>query len=240
MRRLRAAPSVAVLVTGVVVLSSLAFFGADPAGTLHDPAARPWHRLIEGLALAAALVSPVLLAVLASRQVDIEHRGNGWLFQQTSGLPPGRLCRAKFAATGALVVAATALQSALVAAVGLAAGISVAFPAETWLSYTAALVVINLVLLALHTVLSACVPNQLVGLGVGVLGVFVTVSGSGMPPWLAHLVPPWGYYGLATPVDSVHSGVVDLDPHHLSIAALGVVGGALFLAATRLLDRGEA
>ncbi len=240
MRRLRTVPVLAVMVIGVVTLSSYAFTTPGFMDSLEDPAAHPWQRLLVGLAFAVPLVSPILLAVLASRQVDIEHQGNGWLLAQTSGLTPGRLCRAKFAALGALLVTATLVQSALVAALGWAAGITVEFPADPWLGYTAAAVVVNLVLLALHLLLAARVANQLVGLGIGVLGVFVSLSSTGMPPWLSHLFPPWGYYALATPVDIAGSGTIALDPHHLSVLALAIAGAALFLLATRLFDRQEA
>lgn len=240
MRRLRVLPVFTVMVLGVVALSCLAFTAPEFMDSVHDPEAQPWHWLLAGLALAVPLVSPILVAVLASRQVDIEHQGHGWLLSQASGLAPGQLCRAKFAATGSLLVAATLLQSALVFALGRAVGITVGFPAGPWLGYTASVVLVNLVLLALHLLLSARVPNQLVGLGIGVLGVFVTVSSTGMPPWLAHLLPPWGYYALATPVDTSEGGVSALDPPHLSVIALGVVGAVVFLVATRALDRQEA
>ncbi|MFE6447792.1 ABC transporter permease [Nocardiopsis dassonvillei] len=241
MRRLRVAPVAGVMVVGVVALSCFAALG-DPGflESTGDPSAYPWRWLLGGMALAVPLVSPILLAVLASRQVDVEHQGNGWLLSQTSGLTPGHLCRAKFAATGAVVVAATLAQSGLVVAVGLALGVTVALPSGQWLGYTAAAVVVNLVLLAFHLLLSARVGNQLVGLGVGVLGVFVALTSTGAPAWLAHLLPPWGYYALVTPVDARGSGMVSLDPSYLSVVALGVVGGALFMLVTRLFDRQEA
>ncbi|GHD22074.1 ABC transporter permease [Nocardiopsis kunsanensis] len=240
MRRLRVAPVLMAMVVGVVALSCYAFTAPGFTDSLEDPDAAPWGHMLAGLAFAVPLVSPILLAVLASRQVDIEHQGSGWLLAQTSGLAPGRLCRAKFAATGSLIVLATLVQSALVAALGLLAGITVEFPAGQWLGYTAAAVVVNLIILALHLLLAARVTNQLVGLGAGVLGVFVALSSTGMPPWLSHFFPPWGYYALATPVDLARSGVIALDPHHLSVLALGLVGAVLFLAATRLFDRQEA
>lgn len=240
MRRLRVVSVVVVMVTGVVALSCFVLTGPGFMDSMDDPAAHPWQWLLGGFALAVPLVSPILLAVLASRQVDIEHQGNGWLLSQTSGLPPGALCRAKFAATGAVVVAATLAQSGLVFAIGGLAGITVPFPAGQWLGYTASIVVVNLVLLALHLFLSARAGNQLVGLGVGVLGVFVAVSSTGMSPEPAHLLPPWGYYSLATPVDVGAGGVVSLDPPHLSVLALGIAAVAVFVVVTRLFDRGEA
>ncbi|WP_344107046.1 ABC transporter permease [Nocardiopsis rhodophaea] len=240
MRRLRVVPVVAAMVVGVVALSCVTFATPGFMGWVEDPSEQPWHWLLGGLSLAVPMVSPILLAVLASRQVDIEHQGNGWLLSQTSGLTPGYLCRVKFVATGAVVVAATLAQSGLVFALGKLVGITVAFPAGQWFSYTASIVAVNLVLFALHLLLSARIGNQLVGLGVGVLGVFVTVSSTGMPTWLAHFFPPWGYYALATPVDAREGGVVALDPPHLSVITLGVAAGVLFMFITRRFDRQEA
>ncbi|MGW8526467.1 MULTISPECIES: ABC transporter permease [Nocardiopsidaceae] len=239
MRRLRVVPVAAAMTVGVVALSCYALAAPGFPESVDDPAERPWQWLLGSMALAVLLVSPVLLAVLASRQVDIEHRGGGWLLSQTSGLTPGALCRAKFAASGAVVVAATLAQSGLVAAIGGLAGITVTFPVGQWLGYTASAVVVNLVLFALHLWLAARTANQLVGLGAGVLGVFAAVSGTGMSTGVAHFLPPWGYYALSVPVDVREAGVVSLDPPYLSVAALGVAGGALFLFATRLFDRRE-
>lgn len=240
MRRLRTLPVLAVMVVGVVAFSSLTFTAPGFLDAVDDPDARPWQWLLGGPALAVALISPLLLAIVAGRQVDIEHQGNGWFLSQTSGVTAGGLCRAKFVATGSLVAGATLAQSALVAALGWSVGISTAFPTGQWLGHTTSVLVINLVLLALHILLSARVPNQLVSLGVGVLGTFVALTGTGLPPWIGHLVPPWSYYGLVIPVDLTEVGVIDLDPHHPSVIVLGVVGGAVFLALTRLFDRQEA
>lgn len=241
MRRLRVVLVALTMVIGVIGFSCVTAISAPGFfDSVADPSAHPWRWLLAGLSLAVPLVSPILLAVLASRQVDMEHQGNGWILSQTSGLTPGHVCRVKFVATGAVVVAATLAQSGLVVALGRLLGVTVAFPTGQWLAYTASIVVVNLVLLALHLLLSARISNQLVGLGVGVLGVFVTVSATGMPHGLAHAFPPWGYYALATPVDVREAGMVSLDPPHLSVLALGVAGGAAFLLITHLFDSREA
>ncbi|WP_307851208.1 ABC transporter permease [Nocardiopsis sp. MG754419] len=239
MRRLRVAPLVLIMVVGVVALTCVTFTAPGFLDSVDDPDARPWHWLLAGLALAVPLVSPILLAVLASRQVDMEHQGHGWLLNQVSGVTPGHLCRVKFLSMGALVAGATLAQSALVVALGRAVGISVDLPLGPWLGYTTAIIVVNLVLFALHLLVAARVPNQLVGLGLGVLGVFVTLAGTGMPLWSAHLLPPWGYYAVATPVDTDAGGVVALDPPYLSVLSLGIVGALVFLGVTRMFDRQE-
>jgi hypothetical protein len=240
MRRLRVVSVAVVMVAGVVALSSISFVNPGFMESVDEPTAEAWQWLLGGMSTCVPVVSPILLAVLASRPVDIEHQGNGWLFSQAAGLTPGHLCRVKFVATGVIVVVATAVQSVVLLGFGKLSGIEHTLPVGEWAGYTAAVMVVNLVFFALHLLLSARISNQLVALGLGVLGVFVAVACTGMPKWLAHFFPPWGYYALVTPVDSRESGMVSLEPSYLSVVALGVVGAALFLAVTRVFDRKEA
>ena len=231
MRHLRIGLIVALLLFGVAGLTAFQA-SASPGGFA-------WKVLLDGLGFGVIMISPLLLAVLASRQVEMEHLGNGWLLSATSGVTPGRLCRAKFLALGTLVVIATILQSLILIAFGLLVGITSPLPLEHWLGYTASVVVINLVVLAFHLLLSARIENQLVCLGVGVVGVFIGVFGSAFPDWLLYLTP-WGYYPLAMPTDFVRMELVYLDLPYLSILALAVVSGSLFLFITGRFDRQEA
>lgn len=228
-----------VVIVMVVIVLGLSVLSAATSPVFADPAGRSWKALLAGMSLAVPLASPLLLAVLASRQVDIEHQGNGWLLSQTSGLTPGGLCRAKFAAIGSIVAAATILESALMIGAGALLGVTVPVPVGLWLGYTASILVVNLVLLGLHILLSARIDNQLVPLGVGVLGTMVAVFATGLPAWLAH-VTPWGYYALVTAADYREGALVALTPSYPSIAALGVAGAVLFLLITGLFDRQEA
>lgn len=148
-----------------------------------------WNTLIGGTASGITLAAPLLLAAIASRQVDIEHQGNGWLMSATSGITPGGLCRAKFLALGLLVAGATVVTSGLLAGAGLLLGITAPFPAGRWIGFTAALLAVNLVLIALHTLIAARVENQLVGIGIGLLGTILTLFGTAVPAWISHLTP---------------------------------------------------
>lgn len=185
------------------------------------------------------LASPLLLAVLVSRQIDIEHQGNGWLLAQTSGRTPGGLCRVKFAAVGGIVAAATVLESVLIIGAGLLLGITAPVPVGLWLGYTGCILVVNLVILALQILLSARIDNQLVPLGIGVLGTMVAVFATGFPSWLAHL-SPWGYYALVTAADYRDGALIALALSYPSISALGIAGAVLFLLITAVFDRQEA
>lgn len=239
MRRLRVIPIAALLFLGVIGMTAFYALGSSIFSHLDDPDGYAWKALLAGVGLATVLITPVLVAVLSSRQVDIEHRGNGWLLSATSGVTPGRLCRAKFLVLSAIITATTVLQSLGLVGFGFLIGITSPFPAGHWLGYTTCAIVVNLVVLGFHVLLSARVENQLVCLGFGMLGVFLGIFGQVFPDWLCHL-SPWSYYPLATPADFVGTELVYLDLPYPSIAALALVGSGVFLLVTGRFDRKEA
>lgn len=220
-----------------VAVTALALFSAvSSAVAPTSPGA--WNALLAGLSLAFPLVFPLMIAALASRQVDMEHQGNGWLLSATAGLTPGGLCRSKFMALGLVVAAATLAGSLFTLTGGHLLGFSAAFPAAQWLGFTACLVLIHLTLLALHVLLAARTENQLVSLGLGVLGTLMAVFALGLPDWAAHLTP-WGYYALAQAADYQGDSVVPLPLRYGSVALLGGMAAALFGLLTGRFDRQE-
>lgn len=230
---------------GVAVFMGLAVVGLALFTVVSTPGLSPenvdaWHALLAGMSLAIGVLFPLLLAVLASRLTDIEHQGNGWLPQAVSGLTPGGVCRAKLAALASVVAAVTVGSSVLVLAVGrLVVGISAPLPLAHWAGFTGCALAINLVVLALHILLSARVNNQLVALGVGVLGSVLGGFSRGLPVVVAHLTP-WGYYALVQGAESRVDGFVAVPlayPSVAGLAAFGAIGFALF---TRHFDRQEA
>ncbi|WOF21926.1 ABC transporter permease [Microbacterium betulae] len=237
MRHLRIGLIAAAMVIAVVVLAlytvvSSPGFSPDEAGA--------WNALLAGMSLGIPLVSPLLLAVLASRQTDIEHQGNGWLLQSTSGLTPGAVCRAKLIALGSIVTAVTLGTGIIVLGAGrLLAGIRVSLPLGHWSGFILCMLVVNLAVLALHILLSAKVENQLVALGIGALGCVAAVFSQGLPATLAH-VTPWGYYALARAADYEGDRFVALPLSYPSILVLAIIVGGLFLLFTHRFDRQEA
>ncbi len=232
------------LVAGLYVLAvsgiaSFQSFGSNITEHLADPGGAPWKILLSGMSLSLAIISPVLLAVMASRQVEIEHTGNGWLLSATTGVTPGRLCRAKFLVLGAITVTAITLQSLLVAGFGFLLGASSPFPTSHWLGYTASTMVVSLAVLAFQILLSAHVENQLVALGVSLVGIFLAIFGVVLPTWAAHLTP-WSYYAMTNPADYVGTDLRYFELPYPSIAALAVMGTALFAFTTARFDTQEA
>lgn len=221
-----------VVVVGVGLTTSVVSPDFDPA------TGSAWNSLLGGIGSGFPLAAPLLLAVIASRHVDAEHLGGGWVLSATSGVTPGGLCRAKFMVLGLLVGTTTVLTSCVFAGAGLGLGISPPMPWARWAGFTLAVLVVNLVVLALHILLAARVENQLVGIGVGLFGTIIALFGSAVPAWIAHLAP-WGYYALSSAAGYADEDLVALTPAYPSIAALGLVTAAVFLLLTHRFDRQE-
>ncbi|MET0198024.1 MAG: ABC transporter permease [Rhodococcus fascians] len=225
LRHLHLVALAASMTAGIVALTVV--------GTMTGDAAQHASALsLAGLSLAFPLVSPLMIAVVASRTIDIEHHGNGWLLSRATGVTLGELLRAKVVSAGLVVITAT------IVAVSLGALLGGTKPLWTWLGYAGAMVVVNLAVLTLHLTVSTLAVNQLISLGIGVLGTVVAICASGFPSWLAHLTP-WGYYALASAADYRGDHVMTLSPSYTSVAGLAVVGVALFLFVTARLDRQE-
>ena len=129
MRHLHVVLLVAVL---FAVVTGIGLYAAVFNPDFDRTSASSWNTLLVGMGSGFTLAAPLLLAVVASRLVDAEHQGGGWLMSATSGVTPGGLCRAKLLALGLLVAGATVLVSAAFAAVGLAVGIDAPWPAMPW------------------------------------------------------------------------------------------------------------
>jgi len=236
MRHLRVGLVAAFMIVPTTGLSLFAVV-TNPDFTPNAPDA--WNALLAGMSLGIPMLSPLLLAILASRQTDIDHTSNGWLMQSASGLTPGGVCRAKLVALGVVVTTTTIITSLLVLIAGVFMGITVAPPIGHWAGFTACMLIINLSVLALHVLLSAKVENQLVALGIGALGSIVAVFSQGLPAAAAHLTP-WGYYALAQAAGYEGAQITALPISYPSIAALGVLVATIFLILTYRFDRQEA
>jgi hypothetical protein len=238
MRRLRTLPILVVLVVAVAALSSISLFSGSTRETFDDPAATPWAALLLTYTMMAAMTSPLLVAVLASRQPDIEHSGAGWTLAGAAGFTPGLLCRAKLAAVSMVLLPAVAAQSLLVIGIGTLVGIRVPLDAGPWLGYTVLLLVLDIAFLALHIWLAATVENQLISVGVGMLGAFISVFCLLMPGTVSRFIP-WGYYAMISHAGQEGSHISYLTPPYGWIGGFLLLVGVVFTVVTRRLDRIE-
>ncbi|WP_022868623.1 ABC transporter permease [Schaalia vaccimaxillae] len=204
----------------------------------------PWPSLLLVITLTTAIISPILVAVLASRLTEVEHVSGGWTMSAAAGLAPGRLCRAKLVALSSILIPVVILTVGVPMLTLHALGPAAEPNFNAWGGYALALLCIDLVACGLHILVSAIVENQIVGIGVGFLGSFIAVFSLLLPPWLARLIP-WGYWALITPVmqvgdlDAGTQAVVYTDVAWWWIAGFCLLGMAIFGLVTARLNRIE-
>ena len=235
MRHLRIGLITALLLLGVCSITVLSALNSGLVNHRFDADGDGWRLLMVSLHGAVGLTSPLLLAVMASRQVEVEHSGQGWMSSATTGTTPGRLCRAKLLALGLLISPIPAAWGALVVIVGRAVGLTAPVPVPRLLALVAGLTAINLAVLGAQLLASARVENQLGPLALGLIGILLSVFAPVMPLWARYL-SPWTAYGLIVPADFVGTDLVDLNTHLVGLTVLTGVGVALFALVTIRFD----
>lgn len=240
-RRLRTLPVLLVLVATSVLFGSFGFFGPTGQSIAHTPHAWPWASALMLVTMVNALIHPILVAVITSRQVDIENTGGGWTLNASVGLTPGKVCRAKLVVISCVIAIACALQMGGTVLLGLISSITVPFDLVPWATYFLLLWILDTVLAVIHVLLSARVENQIVSVGVGLLGAFAAMYLLLAPLEVARLVP-WGHYAViaTTRMDEASlSGVAYDSPLTGWFLILVALAAVLFFFVTHRMDRIE-
>ncbi len=197
-----------------------------------------WMLLIYNLIIVDAIVLPLSVATLASRNCELEHKGSTWKLLETM-VPPGSLYTTKLC-WGALVLA---LLLMIRAGLFLAVGVYSQFPGPIpwgWMGLlTFVSWAVSMMVYALQQGLSLRFVNQAAALVCGISGSFLGLLSMLFPAWLKRCVP-WGYYGLLSFVGMDWEPATGVTRFYwlwpqAADAALLAVWAALFLAAGRTL-----
>lgn len=182
------------LVCAGVLAVQLFWFGAVLSRQDGEDLAQGWLLMLYNFALVDAITLPVAVAVLASRNCEIEHRGSTLKLLETA-VTPGRLYAVKLV-WGALILAALlALRSVLMAGLGLAFRFPGQLPAGRLAIFTAVSWAVSMMIYLLQQGLSLRFANQAAALVCGIFGGFAGLMSLLLPVWVQRCAP-WGYYGL--------------------------------------------
>lgn len=153
-----------------------------------------WMLLLYDLAMVDAIIMPISVATIASRNCELEHKGTTLKLLETMATP-GALYAAKLV-WGALVLAALLMVRW---ALFMGVGILWQFPGEVpWGRFGLFTLIswaVSMMVYALQQGLSLRFANQAVALVCGISGSFLGILSLLFPPALTRCVP-WGYYGL--------------------------------------------
>ena len=227
-----------VLVCAAVLAVELVWMGAFFTRQDAEDLKWGWMLLLYNLAMVDAIILPLSVATLASRNCELEHKGSTWKLLETMA-SPGRLYAAKLG-WGALVLAALlVLRSGLFLAVGIAQGFEGGIPWGRFGLFTLISWAVSMMAYALQQGLSLRFANQAAALVCGISGSFLGILSMLFPPALTRCVP-WGYYGLMSLVAMDWNAVTRVTRFHWqwphpTDAALLALWAAVFLAVGRTL-----
>ena len=182
------------LVCAAVLGAELCWMGAFFARQTPEEMTAGWMLLLYNLAMVDAIILPISVAVLASRNCELEHKGSSWKLLETMA-SPGSIYTDKFL-WGALVLGALLVgRSAAFIGVGVAFRFAGGIPWGRFELFTLISWAVSLMVYALQQGLSLRFANQAAALVCGIVGSFLGILSMLFPPVLTRFVP-WGYYGL--------------------------------------------
>lgn len=228
------------LSAGIILFACMNLFaGGSPENFLADPPTS-WGGHLVGFCMALAFLSPVQLALIASRAADAEHASDGWRLNAFAGTPPGTLIVRKFVVAAVLVAFLKALEFAAVLLLPIAMGAPgpESGMLKTWVLFGLGAAATSLALFAVMVWLAAVTDSQIAVLAIGVVGGFLGIAALLSPVWLA-AVNPFGYFAMLTPFTFTESGIQPVSPYWLAWGIYLLVCAAVFTASTRFLNRKE-
>ncbi|WP_336249729.1 ABC transporter permease [Stomatohabitans albus] len=186
------------LLSAIAIIAILSCAGIVTSGLQideHVTRTTTWADLLLDYTFIATMISPIMVATIVSRQVDIEHNSHGWNMGRSIGITVERMCSAKLLMLVLLIIPTILLQTLLILGIGYLAHLNGPLSLAHWFSYSGLLITVDIGFMALHIYLSSVVKNQLLSVGLAVLGSFLGAMLMSNTSVIATLTP-WGYYTL--------------------------------------------
>lgn len=228
------------LSAGVVLFASMNLFAEGQIDTFSEDLDNSWSSYLVSYCMATAFLSPLQLAMLASRSADSEHSGEGWRLNSIAGVFPGRLVRRKLLVLSVLLAGLKFFEvsAAILVPIVLGAPAPSSSLLKVWIVTAIGAFGISLAVLSIFLWLASRIESQLVVLGLGVIGGFLGIAALLSPPWLA-AVNPFGYYALITPYGFSNEGIIETNPNWILWGLYLFIAMIAFHLLTQKLNRKE-
>ena len=158
-----------VLVCAAVLAVELIWMGAFFTRQDAEDLKWGWMLLLYNLSTVDAIILPLSVATLASRNCELEHKGTTWKLLETM-VTPGQLYAAKLAWGGLVLAVLLVIRSGLFLAVGVAQGFSEPLPLGRFGLFTLLSWTVSMMVYALQQGLSLRFANQAAALVCGIAG----------------------------------------------------------------------
>lgn len=203
---------------------------------------KEWMRLIYNFSTVNYIVMPILVAIVASKIVDIEHKGN--TFKLLNTFQGSRnLFNSKFICGITIILGAMFIETVSILFISLINGYG-NIPFSHFIYFLFYTTLINIVLLLIQIMLSFQFANQMIAFVVAISGSFLGLFSLFFGGILSKFIL-WGYYGFLSPVSLEWDEVSKIATYHwnsipiLDLSVLAVLLIILYILGQRLFKLKE-
>lgn len=184
-----------IFTTVAVLLGVQCLWGLYSFGNMRgEKLAQGWYQCLYHFPILNAIMMPIIIAVLASRLCDVEHKGQTFKLLETI-IPAETLFHAKYMCGVIQVVAIAVFQVMMILSFGVIKGFGGPIPWDKILFYLISTIGVHVTILLLQQVLSLHFSNQMVPLTIGLIGSLAGLFSMFLPKGIGKLLI-WGYYGV--------------------------------------------
>ena len=201
-----------------------------------------WKSCLYNIFLLNVIIMPLLIAMIASRISDIEHKGNNFKVLRTL-VSESKLFNTKVLCGSIYLMESVSLQILAMVAVSRIQHFTEVMDIKQIIYYGISVFVVDFALLLLQFILALTFVNQMVGFIVALVGTFLGLYsmffGEQISRWIL-----WGYYALIASVRMEWSestgGVFHFIPFPVqNVAIVGLMIGVLYVVGKSLFVKKE-
>lgn len=226
-KKARATRLFIIIVLGAVAVSGLSTYSLWQSSVAGG---RQYGAVLISEAFFSALIWPIVVSALASRQVEIEYQNRGWILNVMAGVKISDILCVKSMIGSALIFVAVLLQAVLVIGIGKINGIQ--GDLDGWLAYHL-LLWVTLAIFYGFFLLIACASNNLIlvlvaGVVSSFIGVFCFLADVAL-----NYILPWAYFAMILPYRQEGASVVASNLEYVPICGFVFMSAAAWFVLVR-------
>lgn len=226
-KKVRATRLLIIIVLGAVAVSALSTYSlwqnSGAAGRQYGP-------VLISEAFFSALIWPIVVSALASRQAEIEYQNRGWILNVMAGVNVPDILYVKSIIGSALISVAVLLQAVLVTVIGKINGIQ--GDLDGWLAYHLLLWATLTIFYGSFLLIACAFKNQILVLVTGVVSSFIAVF-CFLTDFALNYILPWSYFAMILPYRQEGASAVASDLEYVPIFGFLFMSAAAWFALVR-------
>lgn len=156
------------------------------------------NMFVSNLLTVNSMIYPILIGIVCSRLVDIEHKGNTFQLLNTSKQSMFNLFISKICIATVILFIIDLIQ--LFTLIFMAQSNSITLDMSLMSKFVLSFLIASFFLILIHTALSLFFEKQSISIVLALIGSFLGLVTGGMLPTFIKILLPWQYYSLLNPV----------------------------------------